>query len=91
MAAEQTPAIRDVSLHVATAKATDGVTYPVLQIGMLIEAGRATEVGAALMQALATADAAARTANQAPGLVLPDTVGGLYVPAPSNGHAHPPD
>lgn len=85
--AEQAPAIKDVNLNITTAKGADGIMYPVLQISMIFEPGRAAETGAALAQALATADAACLTANAASGLVLPDTVGKLFVPITQpNGH-----
>lgn len=88
--AEQSAAIRDVNLNVATAKGPDGATYPVLQVSLVIEAGRAGEIGAAILQGLDAADAAALAANATSGLVLPASAGKLFVPVAGNGASRSP-
>jgi hypothetical protein len=79
----QVGAIKDVTINATIGKAPDGVSYPILNIGIVINPGRAGEVMALLMQA----DAQAAAANQSTsGLVLPADLNALYLPAAPNGH-----
>lgn len=78
--------INDVDIRTSVVKNSDGKTYPVLNIGIVIEPGYASHVAGLILRMCAQADAVALEANQASpaGLVLPDTAGRLYLP--TNGH-----
>jgi hypothetical protein len=80
----QIGAIKDVTINATIGKAPDGVSYPILNIGIVINPGRAAEVMALLMQADAQAGAA--NTQNASGLVLPADLNALYLPAAPNGH-----
>jgi hypothetical protein len=80
-----TPAIKDVNIQVALARDADGRLFPVLQISIALDPDQAGQVGVDIASMIGQAAAAAQAENRT-SLVLPDTVGKLFLPVPPNGH-----